>query len=163
MIYLALDNALVTTGWSIFQNDKLLKYNKFTIPANKSIDKRLGLYWKELTDLYYQFDFSHLFFEDCQNQGNAQTYHKLSMVKGSILLWCYFNEIPYTISSPSHWRSILSNKYNIKFGKSRTEQKNKAKELIRQLYNIEPTEDECDAICIGLAGIIENEKPKSAF
>jgi hypothetical protein len=34
---------------------------------------------------------------------------------------------------------------------------------VRQQLNIEATEDECDAICIGLAGIQEKRKNESAF
>lgn len=163
MKYLALDNALVTTGWSVFFDSSLVECGHFTISASKSIEKRLGEYWEQLTNLYNEYEFDYLFFEDCQSQGNAQTYHKLSMVKATILLWCYFNKINYHIMSPSNWRSVLSSKYGLKFGKSRAEQKNNAKGLVKRVYQIEPTEDECDAICIGLAGIAERTQPKSAF
>ena len=54
-------------------------------------------------------------------------------------------------------------KYKINFGKSRADQKQTAKTLINQIFEINPTEDECDAICIGLAGLAEKNKKLSAF
>jgi len=42
MNYLALDQALQTTGFALFKDDKLIKYGNFTTPANKPIDQRLG-------------------------------------------------------------------------------------------------------------------------
>ena len=42
-------------------------------------------------------------------------------------------------------------------------QKAAAKEFVKTFFNIEATEDECDAVCLGLAGIIEREGNKSAF
>jgi hypothetical protein len=42
MKILALDNALRITGWSIFEDSKLISYGKFTIAANDDLSKRLG-------------------------------------------------------------------------------------------------------------------------
>lgn len=64
---------------------------------------------------------------------------------------------------PSHWRKVLKDKYKVSFGKARAEQKKAAQDLVRQQLNIEATEDECDAICIGLAGIQEKRRNESAF
>ena len=85
------------------------------------------------------------------------------MVKATVLLWCYFNNIKYSCYAPSHWRSELKTKYGIAFGRSRVEQKQKARELVKQIYNIDVDEDTADAICIGTCGIQEKEKNRSAF
>jgi len=163
MKILALDNALRITGWSIFEDSKLVSYGKFTIAANDDLSKRLGEYWKQLDTLYEANQFDYLYFEDCQQQANAQTYHKLSMVKATILLWCYFHEMPYTVLSPSEWRKILRGEHGRNFGRTRVENKKVAKALVADLYKIEATEDECDSICIGIAGMLEQKKHTSAF
>lgn len=49
------------------------------------------------------------------------------------------------------------------FGKTRPEQKKAAQQLVKQQYDISVTQDEADAICIGMAGIKEYQKTKSAF
>lgn len=163
MITIGLDNALGTTGYSIFQEEELIAYDSFTIAAYKSIEVRLGEIWTKLNDLYKEYEFEYLFFEDIQKQQNAQTFKKLSMVQAAILLWCYFNNVKYSILAPSHWRSILKDIYKINFGRARAEQKKKAQELVESLYNIEVSEDIADAICIGRAGLIEYNQNRSAW
>ena len=164
MKYLALDQALQTTGWALFNNSKLQKFGKFTIPANKPIEQRLGqYYWKELNELYAEYEFEELFIEDIQYQNNAETYKKLAYVQCCILLWAYFKEIKVKILSPSHWRSLIKDEYKIPFGRARQEQKEKAVNFVNNHYNVLASSDEADAICIGCAGLIEQGQNKSAF
>jgi hypothetical protein len=53
------------------------------------------------------------------------------------------------------WKSFLGIK-----GRNRTEQKRNAQAYIVDNYSIKPTQDECDAICIGLWA---THKKASAF
>ena len=69
----------------------------------------------------------------------------------------------HTVLAPSHWRSILKSPFGIGFGRSRAEQKKSARGFVKDHYNIDVSEDEADAICIGIAGIIEKNSKKSAF
>lgn len=163
MIYLALDQALQTTGWAVFENSKLIGHGHFTIPANKPIEQRLSTLMQRLSLIEEQFNFDNVFFEDIQAQQNKETYKKLAYVQAAVMIWCYSTEHKFSILSPSHWRKVLKDKYKVSFGKARAEQKKAAQELVRQQLNIEATEDECDAICIGLAGIQEKRKNESAF
>ena len=55
-------------------------------------------------------------------------------------------KISYEIMSSSTWKSVLSIK-----GKDRAEQKRNAQKWVIENYSIKPTQDECDAICIGAA------------
>ena len=163
--YLALDQALQTTGWAIFEEKELIDYGSFTIPAHESIDKRLFLFLNKLSKINkdYNFEFSKVFFEDIQYQQNAETFKKLAYVQAVILKYCYYNGCSFEILSPSHWRRILKDKYDYSFGRSRKEQKEKAISFVKDNYNIEVSSDIADAICIGIAGIIEENKNKSAF
>jgi hypothetical protein len=69
----------------------------------------------------------------------------------------------HTVLAPSHWRSILKSQYGLRFGKNRAEQKKSARGFVKDHYNIDVSEDEADAICISIAGIIEKNSKKSAF
>lgn len=163
MIYLALDQSLNVTGWAIFNDKELVEWGHFTIPANKPIEQRLNLFTKELMKLEEKYNFKDIFFEDIQYQNNAETHKKLAFVQATIMIWCYSTDHKFNILAPSHWRSKLKNKYGIVFGRARAEQKKKAQELIKKLYNIDVIEDEADAICIGLCGVQEKEENRSAF
>lgn len=162
--YLSIDQALQVSGFAVFnEKQELIKNGVFKTKNEDDIEKRLATIIKNLDMLFNEYSFVHIYFEDCQQQQNAQTYHKLSMVKATILLWCYFNNIPYTILAPSHWRSLIKEKYNISFGRSRKEQKKACQDFIDNIFNLKVSEDEADAIAIGVAGFIEENKNKSAF
>ncbi len=166
MIYCGLDQALKTTGYSIYENDKLISWGTIDIKATLPIEQRLATLWTHLNILYEKHNFNYMFFEDTQKQANAETYKKLCYVQAAVLLWCYYNNIKYAILSPSHWRSVLKDKYGISFGRKREEQKKAALDWVSNKYecgNSSVKEDEADAICIGAVGIIEYNKNRSAW
>lgn len=161
--YLGLDQALQTTGWAIYENAQPVHFGHFTISPSKPIEQRLGQIWTELNELYTVHEFNYVFLEDIQRQQNVETYKKLAYVQATVMLWCFFKEIKYSVLGPSHWRSIIKEKFKVSFGKTRTEQKIAAQNFIKEHYNIEASEDECDALCLTLAGIQEIKKKTSAF
>lgn len=163
MIYLSLDQAMRTTGWAIFEDDELKKYGSFTIPSHHPIEQRLNEFMWELNNLYREYEFDELFFEDIQNQNNNETYKKLAYVQATIIIWCYNNNIKFSILSPSHWRSVLKERCGISFGRKREEQKQKAIEFVQQFFARMVSSDEADAICLGYAGICEQGRTESAF
>lgn len=83
---LSLDQALVTTGWAIFDKKKLIACDSFTINGKDSIEKRLGFIFQKLTELYNKYKFDYLVFEDIQQQQNPSTYKKLAYVQAIIWL-----------------------------------------------------------------------------
>lgn len=161
--YLALDQSLNTTGYALFVTTpdiKLIGSGTFNIPKNKPIEERLAAFYKQLTELVKNENIGHIFFEDIQYQNNKDTYKKLAFVQATILLWCYWNEISYTILSPSHWRKIITDNYGVKFGRARAEQKKNCFDFIIKKWHrstSNTTEDEADAIALGMAGLIESK------
>ncbi len=157
-MYLSLDNALRVTGWSIFNDQgKLIKTSTWETNGVAPIEQRLGQIWQELNNLHNEYNFNYLFFEDCYKQPNLETYKKLAFVQATILLWCYFNDVKYAAMLPSHWRKVISDKYGVKFGKTRVEQKQGCVQWIKTVFNKDVTEDEADSIAIGIAGLIEKK------
>lgn len=103
MIYLALDQALKTTGYAIYEDDKLVTFDTFTISGTKPIEQRLQLFITKLNEIASIYNVREVFFEDIQQQrGNVETYKKLAYVQAAILIWCYNNDFRYAILSPSH-------------------------------------------------------------
>ena len=165
MRYLALDQALNTTGWAVFEDNKLLETGTFQTKSSSPIEQRLGMIWSNLDTLLEAYNFEYLFFEDIQQQrGNVETYKKLAYTQAAILLWCYWKgNVPYSILAPSHWRKIIKENYKVTFGRARAEQKKAAQQFVEQQFSIKVSEDMSDAVCIGLAGIAEYNKNRSAF
>lgn len=159
MKILALDQALGVTGWAVFDNKTLIAANIFSVSKIAPMDRRLLEIYKHLTELYHQYEFEKIYFEDIQLQaGNALTYKHLAYAQAAIILWCGHMNMDWSMSAPSHWRKILGGS----FGRKRAEQKRHAIELVQKWYNIEVSSDIADAICIGKAAIQENSK-KVAF
>lgn len=160
MKFLALDQSLSSTGWAIFDDKTLVAANTFTVSKTAPMERRLLEIYKNLTDLYHEYEFEKIYFEDIQLQaGNALTYKHLAYAQAAIILWCGHMNMDWSMSAPSHWRKVLGGG----FGRKRAEQKRYAIDLVEKWYNIEVSSDMADAICIGRAAIQENRKKKVAF
>lgn len=160
MKFLALDQALNVSGWAVFEDNTLIAADTFTISKTAPMDKRLLDMYKNLTDLYYKYEFEKVYFEDIQLQaGNALTYKHLAYAQAAVILWCGHMDMSYEIFAPSHWRKILGGN----FGRKRAEQKRHAIDLVEKWYNIDVPSDIADAICIGRAAIQEHGGKKVAF
>lgn len=157
---LALDQSLNTTGFAYFENGKLKDCGLFKVNSKLPLPERLGEIWKHLNELSNKYAFERLAFEGIQNQNNNETFKKLAYVQAVIMMWTFFSQIPTKELPPSHWRSILSKKFRVKFGQKRAEQKRNAQKLVYDKMGIEVEEDVADAICIGIAAM---NQQKSAF
>ena len=143
---LALDQASQTTGYAIFKDGKLLTYGKFSF--DDDIAERLVKIRKKVLALIDEYDINEVAFEDIQMQGNVannvQTFKVLSEVYGVILETLEEIKVKYYIVSSNTWKSTLKIK-----GKNRPEQKRAAQQYVLDTYDVKPTQDEADAICIG--------------
>ena len=151
MIILALDQASVTSGYSVFDNDQLIDSGTFTINQGH-VGQRLVKIKNKVLELIVQYHVEHLIFEDIQmQQQNVVTYKALAEVLGILEMTTSEMKIPYNIIPPSTWRAGL----NIK-GRVRAEQKKNAQIYALTQYNKQVSEDESDAICIGAYYISQN-------
>lgn len=160
MKFLALDQALGVSGWAVFDDKILIAADTFSVSKTAPMDRRLLEIYKNLTDLYHEYEFEKIYFEDIQLQaGNALTYKHLAYAQAAIILWCGHMNMDWSMSAPSHWRKVLGGG----FGRKRAEQKRYAIQLVQKWYNIEVLSDIADAICIGRAAIQESREKKVAF
>ena len=160
---LALDQSSRITGYAIFDNKNLVEVGHFSIPANKTMGQRLKLFYNHLKSLIIAYNIEEIFFEGIQYQNNAETFKKLAMVQGIVFYCTEKLKKPSKELTPSHWRSILKEKHNVSFGRNRVDQKKNAQKFVKEQFNKVATEDECDAICLGLAALYEKDSLKSAF
>lgn len=161
-VLISLDQAAKVTGYSIFENEKYKKSGTFSVPPHKPIEERLALFYKELMTLYNEYadDQVEIVIEDIQLQaGNVKTYKVLAYIQAMAILFCFYNDVPYSVFAPSHWRKLLGGG----FGRKREEQKEYAIKLVQNQLNIEVSSDEADAICIGLARIQEKKNSAIGF
>ena len=152
---LALDQASYTTGWSVFENGQLKQFGKFTLDED-NLGNRLNHFKNHIQKLISDYEINKVYFEDIQLQqgvsNNVRTYKVLAEIIGVLELLLTELNIPYEIVIASVWKSMVGVK-----GSNRAAQKKAAQTLVTEKFGVKATQDESDAICIGLYSI-EKEK-----
>ena len=158
---LALDQSSHITGYAIFDSGKLIDYGKFSF-EDGDIGVRLVKIRQAVEQLIEKYEINEVVFEDIQMQGNVvnniQTFKILAEVFGIIYELVSELNIKNTAVLASSWKSTLQIK-----GRNRFEQKRNAQLLVEKTFNIKPTQDECDAICIGLHHILKPVSQAESF
>lgn len=149
MRLLALDQASRTTGWAVFEDNKLYDYGKFTF-EDKDFGIRLNNIRKEIFSLIEKYQIDELAFEDIQFQSNignnVDTFKKLAEVFGIVYELATDLNLPNRAILSTTWKSVLGVK-----GRDRAAQKKNAQDWVLNTYNIKAIQDTVDAICIGEA------------
>ena len=147
MRVLALDQASRTSGWAVFDDGKLVTFGKFTA-NNSDVGDRLHFIRSKVNSLIDEYDIDEVVFEDIQLQNNVvnnvATFKALAEVFGVLYELFVTLKIPRTAVLSTVWKSTLGIK-----GKDRAAQKKAAQVWVEKTYGVKPTQDECDAICIG--------------
>ena len=149
MTVLALDQSSRVSGWSVFEDNKLLTFGSFDC-EDDDIGQRLFKVRKNVKELIDKYKPSHIVFEDIQLQdnvgNNVQTFKILAEVYGVISELLTELKIPYTIMLAGTWKNILEIE-----GRTRPEQKKNAQRYVKNRYKIDVIQDIADSICIGTA------------
>lgn len=160
---LAFDQASIISGWALFDDNELKKFGNFHLDENQPVSVRLNNFHARLLNMIEIYQPDVLVFEDIQlqnfggkNEVGVTTYKVLAAVLGICQMVSAETNIPHYIVHSATWRNFL----NIK-GRTRTDRKRSAQLLIRQIYEVNVSEDEADAICLGSYGARHyQKKPK---
>jgi Holliday junction resolvasome RuvABC endonuclease subunit len=152
---LALDQATHVSGWSIYDNTDLIKYGTFTTKKNDDIDYRILQVKNYLINMIDFWKPDKVILEDIQlqqfgpkssnNIEGVTTYKGLAKLQGVLINTLIEYGIEYSVVHTGTWRESCGIK-----GKSRTDRKKSAQLIVKDIYNVNVTQDEADAICIGL-------------
>ena len=151
---LALDAATGTTGYSIYDNKTLIGYGIFKTTVTLSTVARINAVKSWLKAAIKEWEPDFIGVENIQLQkygtGGAQaqvkTFQTLANLQGVILDTAFEASIDSALVYPSEWRSYCG----ISDGDQHREARKKAAQAkVKIWYNMECSEDEADAICIG--------------
>ena len=104
---------------------------------------------KDLWRVIKKYQPETLVIEEVAQQSNVQTVIILSRLQGMIIGYAEAHKIKTHILLPSRWRKELGYLQGPKV--KRQELKKQSIDYVKAKYGLEPTEDECEAICIGIA------------
>lgn len=150
MIFIGLDQATVVTGYSVYKNQELIAYGKFSAEGDDfsrySKQKANVLALIEYTKEKYPKEEIKIMFEDIQMQQNKTTFKQLAQLQGALAVGVLeaHPEIHFDFIYASQWKGFAKIK-----GKNRIEQKRNAQAKVLEIFDITATQDEADAIMIG--------------
>lgn len=157
IILLSLDASISSTGYAIFDEDKLIKYGK--IVTNKkdfeNEDLRLNHICDKIEQLIIKYEIDEIICEDQFTSVNSKTILVLRKLIGGIMRTANRFDINVHYYLPAQWRKIL----DINKGTSNNKKKKCYDYLIKNNIidfefipkNKDKNDDICDAIGIGLA------------
>ena len=155
---LSLDQSSHTTGYAVLEGDKLLIVGKFTFDDD-DLGVRLEKIRKQIISLIKEFNINEVVFEDIQLQDvggskevGIKTFKILAEVFGVVYELLTEMGIKHSCVAPIVWKSTFKIA-----GKGRKQEKKMAQEYVNTKYNLCCTEDEADAVCIGLHLIKKEE------
>lgn len=142
---LALDQASRTTGYSIFDGQELVAFGVYNASGSNGKARINDVCdWLEHMIELYEPDFVGI--EDIQyNNGAHNTFKLLGQLMGAIFRTLYDAKIPHDSVLIPTWRKSVGVK-----GRGRAEQKANAQRVVKAKYGLDVSEDEADAICIGM-------------
>ena len=151
MILIAFDQALNTTGYSIFKDGGLVSFDKFTT-SDVSTAEKLKEFKGFIDKLLEDKKPNKVAFEEIQLQqipgstahGNVETFKKLAYVQAILMETLAEKGIAFEIVSSNTWKSTCGVR-----GRARAEQKRNAQKFVETEYGVKAIQDICDSICIG--------------
>lgn len=150
---LALDQATNTSGWAVYDNKKLIAYGKINFTQTDTVE-RISKVRQWLINMIENWNPDKVALEDIQlqkfvgknghSEGAVTTYKVLAQLQGTLLVTCFEKNVSCSTIHTATWRAHCKIT-----AKSRNDQKRAAQLYVKNKYDIDATQDEADAICIG--------------
>ena len=159
---LSLDQALNLTGFAIYDNGELILHGVFDLkdiknnihePNNSPVQEKISNIKQFLEKIIKDYEIDLVVLEDIQSQVNINTFKQLAWLQGVLINFLFQKQVCHVMLKPSEWRTIVGVK-----GRKRVEQKLSARKKVFELFAKDVSEDEADAILIGLASITAKGK-----
>lgn len=151
---IALDQATNISGWSVYDNKELVAYGKIEFTQMDTIE-RISKLRQWLVNMIENWKPDRIGLEDIQLQKFANKYGKeaeavttykvLAQLQGTLAVSAFEKGISSIIVHTATWRSYCGIS-----AKSRNDQKRAAQLFVLKKFGKNVTQDEADAICIGL-------------
>lgn len=149
MKVLAFDQASIKTGFAVFEDITLTGYGVIDLSKEKSAAIRAGAMITEMYALIEEHKPDAIVMEDVAMQRNVATLVTLARLQGALMAYCYQHNVAGSIFKSSEWRKLLQFKQGNKVPRARLKQQ--AQEFVEKGFGLQVSEDEADAICIGVA------------
>ena len=149
---LALDAATNTTGFALYDNKKLIHYGTYKVDNNLTATERINRVKHWLLNILNEWKPDLVGLENIQlqsygpkNDYQVETYRILANLQGVILDTLLENNVKSELVYAVEWRATCG----VGEGTGRENKKKAAQNKVKIWYDLNCTQDEADAICIG--------------
>ena len=147
---LALDQATHITGWSIYDDQQLIRYGTFSTNQKDEI-ARISTVKNWLISMIENWKPDFVAIEGIQfqdessgNKMGVTVFQGLARLQGVLMETCYAQKVDYTVCPTNTWRNHCGVK-----GRYRADKKRSMQLIAKKWYDISLTDDEADAVGIG--------------
>lgn len=146
---LAFDQSTKISAYSLFVDGEYVEYGCIDLHTIRDASERIRAMGVELGKVIAKYAPDKVVIEEVAQQSNPLTLKLLARIQGVIIGFCAAHNIDTYIIEPSKWRSALQ--FKVGAGVKREALKRQAIQYIKTKYNLELSEDSCEAICINEA------------
>lgn len=167
MIILAIDASSKSSGWSVFENEKLIDYGCITASSTDLI-KRIQKMIEGFDNILEKYKINKILLEEVRPDtgfnSNTNVWKALTWLQAAIAFLVHekYSKTEIEYIYPSSWRS----KIGIRTGRGVKRETLKEADIryVKERFNIDVNDDIADSICINCAYWVEDkEEPESAW
>lgn len=146
MKIIAFDQSTTATGWAVLKKDtaEIVEYGVLK-PKGETNDRIIQTI-KQCLWLVEEHQVAFVFMEGVQYQRNARVFEILAKLAGSLEIMLIEKGYFVNVVKSSEWRRLVGVK-----GRKRGDVKKEAHKLVEELYGIQASEDEVEAILFARA------------
>lgn len=146
MNLIAFDQSTTATGWCVMEmsSSKIIGYG--VIRPTGVTNERVRITVKKCMTLCKQFDVAFVYIEGIQVQRNPKVYEILAKLEGTLEICLEEKGYFVNIVKAAEWRKRIGIK-----NRKRADVKAEAISMVKDIYELEPSEDECEAILFAKA------------
>ena len=151
---IAFDQSTTATGWCVMEmkTARIIESGVILPKKNDETIDRITYTIKRCLNLVRTNEVAFVFIEGVQVQRNPRVYEVLAKLAGSLEIMLYESGFLVNVVKASEWRKRVGIK-----GRKRADVKKEAIDMVKELYDLEATEDECEAILMARAFAKEQE------
>lgn len=151
---IAFDQSTTATGFCIMEMGTARIIESGVVIPNKNDETidRIIYTIKRCLNLVRTHEVAFVFIEGVQNQRNPKVFEVLAKLAGSLEIMLYESGYFVNVVKASEWRKNVGIK-----GRKRADVKKEAIEMVKELYGLEVSEDESEAILFCRAFAMEQE------
>ena len=151
---IAFDQSTTATGWCVMEmkTARIIESGVVIPKKNDETIDRITYTIKRCLNLVRTNEVAFVFIEGVQVQRNPRVYEVLAKLAGSLEIMLYESGYLVNVVKASEWRKRVGIK-----NRKRADVKKEAIEMVKELYGLDVSEDEAEAVLFARAFAVEQE------